>query len=443
MTAHTQPLSTPTSEPLALAEEPPDPFPGTVSALADRLAGLTRHLRVLDAVRWSAPVEETFLAQGCRELPPVDRDFYATRRLPFIPGQLHEALRELETDILSRLGPTHAASRLMLPRCRQAREVIDLLVARGTPRFSQLSARLYGRSDDPLHGGSARSLHDFAERLAGLAGAALGDAELFREEQSLEATEAARRLAGRLGEYFGGDPVKVLVSDSLGASACVGGDCLKLRRDAWFSERDLRLLEVHEGWVHLGTSRNAARQPLAFLSRPLPAATRTQEGLAVWAEVLALASHPARLRLLAGRVEAVAIAERGGDFLDVFRHFGELGLRPVEAYRQAARVFRGSLPNAGPFTKDLAYTLGFAEVGHFLAHAIASRRSHLVPLLFAGKVSVDDVPALDELRQEGGVHTPTRLPPPFADARSLAAMMCLLSCLVTTRPGFVGPPILR
>jgi uncharacterized protein (TIGR02421 family) len=428
MTAQTRPLSPPTSETLAAAEEPPDPSLGTVTALSGRLAALLRPLRVLDAVRWSPEIEQAFLAQGCRELPPVDRDYYTRRPLPFVPDHVHDALRHLESDILHRLGPTHAASRLMLPRCHQARLVLELLAARGTPRFHHVSATLYGRSGNPLPNG-APSLAAFAGRLAAVSGAALEDTDLSREEQSLSATEAARRLAERLGHYFFDDaPVKILVSDDLNASACVGGDCLKLRRDAWFSERDVRLLEVHEGWVHLGTSRNARRQSCAFLSRPLPAATRTQEGLAVWTEVLAFASHPARLRLLAGRVEAVAIAEQGGDFLDVFRHFGELGFRPVEAYRQAARVFRGSLPDAGPFTKDLAYAFGFAEVGHFLSQAVVSRSSHLVPLLFAGKVSVDDLPALDELRQTGLVRAPSRLPPPFADSRSLAAMVCLLGC---------------
>ncbi|MFO0846155.1 MAG: DUF1704 domain-containing protein [Gemmataceae bacterium] len=325
-----------------------------------------------------------------------------------------------------RLGRDHGASRLMPARCRQAREVIGLLDARGTGRFHALSASLYGSSADPLPAG-APTLLGFAERLSRLAGAAREDEDLSREEQCLDAVEAARRLAAGLGDYFGDPPVKVLVSDTLAANASVGGDCLELRQGAWFSERDVRLLEVHEGWVHLGTSRNSQRQPCSFLARPLPVATRTQEGLAVWTEVLAFASHPARLRLLAGRVEAVAIAERGGDFLDVFRHFGELGCRPVEAYRQAARVFRGSLPSAGPFTKDLAYAHGFAEVGHFLGQAVTTRRMHLVPLLFAGKVSVADLPALDELRRAGLARLPESLPPPFADARALAALVCLLA----------------
>ena len=54
---------------------------------------------------------------------------------------------------------------------------------------------------------------------------------------------------------------------------------------------DLRLLEVHEGWVHLGTTLNGQSQPVCtFLSKGPPSSTLTQEGLAVLTEVFAFAS---------------------------------------------------------------------------------------------------------------------------------------------------------
>src|SRR5262249_1396561 len=147
---------------------------------------------------------------------------------------------------------------------------------------------------------------------------------------------------------------------------------LKLRATARFSPRDLRLLEVHEGWVHLGTTLNGTAQPVcSFLSRATPAAALTQEGLAVLVEVLTFASHPARLRRLVQRVQAIALAEAGADFVQVYRHFVEAGCHAGDSYQLAARVFRGSLPHgAGPFTKDLAYSRGLLEVGNFLRQVI-------------------------------------------------------------------------
>ena len=54
-----------------------------------------------------------------------------------------------------------------------------------------------------------------------------------------------------------------------------------------FSERDLQVLEVHEGWVHVGTTLNGMNQPVCtFLSKGPPSSTITQEGLAILMEVI-------------------------------------------------------------------------------------------------------------------------------------------------------------
>jgi uncharacterized protein (TIGR02421 family) len=404
------------------AEEPPGSR-HAARALGDRLTMLLRPLRILDAVRWGKEVEEAFFSAGCRELPPVTRDSYLRRPLGFDPGRARRALADLARQITRKLGRDDPAARLLHRRCRQGRHIIDLLQARGTPAFADASARLYGTSRDPLPSGP-RTLRELAGPLGGHAAGLADDEELAAEERRMGADACARLLAERLGAYFG-KPVTVLVTGALEATAAVRGDWLKVRRDARFNLRDVRLLEVHEGWVHLGTSRNARANALGpILGRALPGSASTQEGLAVWTEVLAFASHPARLRLLAGRVEAVAMAEEGADFLEVYRFFAGPGLPERDAYQQAVRVFRGGLPAGGAFTKDLAYARGFAEVGHFLGEAVAQKRMKQIPLLFCGKVGLADLPDLVELAQAGLVERPRLLPPPFADARALAAWLC-------------------
>src|SRR5439155_24800255 len=141
----------------------------------------------------------------------------------------------------------------------------------------------------------------------------------------------------RLRNYFReAGAVRVRLAPTLASEASAGTGYLKLRAGARFSPRELRLLEVHEGWVHLGTTLNAFAQPVcSFLSRATPAATLTPEGLAVLVEVLAFASHPDRLRRLVQRVQAVALAEAGADFLEVYRHFVTAGCAPSESYRLA------------------------------------------------------------------------------------------------------------
>src|SRR5262249_14395096 len=145
------------------------------------------------------------------------------------------------------------------------------------------------------------------------------DQGLAREEATLDATAAADVLSARLRDYFrpGAAPA-VRVTANLASEASAGTAYLKLRATARFSPRDLRLLAVHEGWVPLGTTLNGTAQPVcSFLSRATPAAALTQEGLAVLVEVLTFASHPARLRRLVQRVQAIALAEAGADFVQV------------------------------------------------------------------------------------------------------------------------------
>ncbi len=55
-----------------------------------------------------------------------------------------------------------------------------------------------------------------------------------------------------------------MVSDDMVADASAGADSIKLSQHAKFSDRDLKYLEVHEGWVHVGTTLNGAMQPHCF-----------------------------------------------------------------------------------------------------------------------------------------------------------------------------------
>jgi uncharacterized protein (TIGR02421 family) len=401
------------------------PAEADLRLLSERLVSAGRPLRILEAVRWDDEVEETFFASGAKELPRVDRDWYHARPLPFDPDDTRADLAGLRRDVRAQLGADHPAARILLRMCGELEEVAALLELRGTPAFAALSRRLYGSSRDPLPRG-APSLGELARRMGDSAWGLVQEG-LAEEDPTLNAAAAARLLAERLSAYFtDGAPVRVQVSPALSADAAVGGDQIKVRDDARFSMRDVRLLEVHEGWVHLGTTRNGQRQPICtFLSKASPAATVTQEGLAVLTEVLAFVSGPQRLRRLANRVAAVAMAEDGADFLDVYRFFADQGCSPRESYQHAARIFRGSLPaGCGPFTKDLSYSKGFVEVFDFLRLASRTGLARRIPLLFAGKTCLQDMPALAELADAGLVLPPRQLPPPFADLRALCAWVC-------------------
>ena len=151
----------------------------------------------------------------------------------------------------------------------------------------------------------------------------------------------------------------------------------------------------------------------------------TQEGLAVIMELIAFASHPGRVRRLTNRIEGVAMAEAGANFLEVYRFFLEEGYDSRESYQHTARIFRGSLPeDCGPFTKDLCYSKGFVLVYNFVRLAVSRGLARRVPLLFCGKTTLADIKTLAQLVDEGLV-----VPPQFGDLHALSAWMCYANFL--------------
>jgi hypothetical protein len=94
-----------------------------------------------------------------------------------------------------------------------------------------------------------------------------------------------------------------------------------------------------------------------------------------------------------------------------------------DSYAVAMRIFRGSTPTGRPFTKDLAYMRGFVQTYNFLRLAMSEGRLDNLPLLFCGKVTLEDIKTYRLLLDEGVVVAPQFLPPHFADIKGLATWM--------------------
>ncbi|MCA9529815.1 MAG: DUF1704 domain-containing protein [Myxococcales bacterium] len=406
-----------------------------IAALSDRLVSAQRPLRVLDAVYWNDQVEAAFFAAGAREQPPVDAAYYAGRPLRFEPSERRATLDALIADIEAQLGRYDPAAVVLTRQALEYASVIEMLEARGTPAFGARSAALYGAATEHIAPG-VPSLAEVARSLTETLGRLDARAKLPEAAPPMSATDAAAVLQARFDEAFGpvvetgGSRVHVTADGELVADAAAGGDHVRVRAGATFDERTVRLLEVHEGWVHVGTTQNGARQrPCAFLGKGPPSATLTQEGLAVFTEVLTMASFPARVRRVDDRVRAIAAAEQGATFLDVFRMLRDADGDERGAYATAARTFRGSVPTGKPFTKDLAYVKGFVETYAYVQSAIRRGVPQRVHLLFAGKVALRDANELAELFDDGLIEPPAFVPPPFRDLSALSAWMCFSGML--------------
>jgi uncharacterized protein (TIGR02421 family) len=407
----------------------PERLRASVREISDRIVSAQRRIRILDAVKWDEGVRDAFFAARFRAQPPVDHTYYERRPLGYDPEDAREEFRDIERDIDRRLGRTHAAARLMRRMCAEYEIVLDMLAARGTPQFSTRARDLYGATSDAFHPGEP-SVSDLADMLDESLSCIAESAFLEEDRRDIPTEQAVVLLQGRLDRVFSApeDRVHVTVSDGIVADAAAGSDYIKLRKDALFSDRDLRMLEVHEGWVHVGTTLNGRAQPICtFLGKGTPSTTVTQEGLALFVEVITFSSHPARLRRVTDRIRAIRMAERGATFLDVFRTLCDEGRKLDESYSTCMRVFRGSTPVLGPFPKDLSYSKGFVLIYNFIRLAVRRGRLDRVPLLFCGKLMLDEVGALAELVEEGVVIRPRFLPPFLSDMSALTAYMAYSS----------------
>lgn len=395
--------------------------------LSERIVNAQRPIRILDALKWSPAIEAEFFKKGCKVLPEVSGpEYYEKNPLRFDPTQKIEEFNQIERDIRRELGQFNSVGVIMQRMCREYCTVVDMLVARGTPHFNRYSEQLYGSSGDAFYAG-APTLKDLADLISSTLTFIKNQTGGELDNKHYTAEEAVSILAKRLGAYFNeeGGVARVKLSDDIIADAAAGAEHIKLRQNATFSERDLKVLEVHEGWVHLGTTLNGLNQPICtFLSKGPPSSTITQEGLAIITEIFTFSSHPKRIQRLTDRINAIHMAERGADFIEVFNFFRTQGVPEEESYARTARVFRGSVPNGKPFTKDLVYNKGFILIYNYIRLAIQRGLLSRIPLLFIGKTTLEDLHIFQDLIEEGIIVAPKYTPPQFKDLAALSSWMC-------------------
>jgi len=399
----------------------------TIRKLSRRLVKAQKPIRILDAIKWGPRIQEEFFKSKFKKLPHLTPDYYAQNNpLPFDPATKNEEFYDIERDIRKSLGQFSPVGTIMQRMCREYREVVRMLAMRGKPEFSKLSQELYGSSEDAFYAG-APNLKDLAQ----LINDTLINLETLPpsqyDEKCYTSEETVAILQKRMASYFqaADKRIQVKLSDGIIADASAGADTIRIRRGAHFSERDIHVLEVHEGWVHIGTTCNGLTQPVCtFLSKGAPSSSVTQEGLAIIMEIFTFASYPGRVRRLTNRILAVHMAENGANFIDVFNFFKEQNLTDEVAYSNAVRIFRGSLSTGGPFTKDLVYSKGFILIYNYIRLAIRQGSVNHIPLLFTGKTTIQDLRTLADLIEEGIVIPPKFLPPQFADLAALSAWMC-------------------
>ena len=385
---------------------------------SDLLYQATKSIRILTHVGWAADVRDQFFKNGARELPSVSYPVFDDSETLEIIAEARQFIKDTEIDkwLDRQAGVVETSARM--------------LSASGTPDFFKYSSELYGKPMDILlddvstpHALATR----FDEQIQSLAHVDLGappDACYLADAVADEMKTAVKAM-------FKNDAPEVFVVDELAANALAGAKRIRIRRSACFTDNDISQLINHEAYIHVATSLNGRAQPdLKILRASHPGTTKTQEGLAVFAEFITGSIDFDRMRRLADRVLAIQMTIDGADFLDVYRYFLDRTGNEEQSYENARRVFRGGVLTGGaPFTKDIVYLEGLIRVHNFLRSIVSLGRVDCLRLLFCGKLDIEDIPVLHELSERGLCRAPKYLPPWADDMRFLLCYLTYSSFL--------------
>ncbi|MGH7480572.1 MAG: flavohemoglobin expression-modulating QEGLA motif protein [Longimicrobiales bacterium] len=315
-----------------------------------------------------------------READFAEPPIFHYRLLPVDPALLKRRLFAIELETIA----DPSLGFLLRDKRDELDRQLSMLAERQTPAFLHGSIRLFGATSSELRA-RAREILDRlpsgSRRGGGRGGGGLPvDASAFvrRAEQ-----EIASYMAGADGVRI---PAPQLRPDVVGLLVSEG--VLMVGRSLSLEPRRVEALIHHEVGTHVLTYANGGAQPLKQLSSGLAGYDEFQEGLAVIGEYLAGGLTVGRLRLLAGRVLAVANVEQCATFMDTFGMLREEhGFGARVAFNIAARVHQ-----SGGFTRDMIYLRGLIHVLELLADGAD------LDALYMGKFAAKHIPVLRELR---------------------------------------------
>ncbi|GAB1596826.1 flavohemoglobin expression-modulating QEGLA motif protein [Lysobacter sp. PAGU 2638] len=386
------------------------------AALDARMVRVARDIRVLALVSWPAGEEAAFLAAYAAGTakPPVIAypkiDFSAAR------AELEALVREAD--------PQHPLGQYLIDSARSWKIAALMCESLGTPTVLAHSKELYGTPNEALPG-NGPTAREAAQHFISIADEL--DSGLLSPSESVHISATALRLQlqNDLDDYFNRRVIDVELDPDLIAKAAAGATRIRLRASANFSLYDRDQLLNHEAFVHSITALNGREQPvLSSLSLSSPRTTATQEGLATFAEQITGSIDIGRMKRISLRIEAVARALDGADFIEVFRFFLESGQTEQESFSSAQRIFRG-VPTTGgyAFTKDTVYVRGLVGVHTFFRWALRNRKLPLCRYLFAGKMTLADVQRFEPLFESGALLPPHWQPPWLTRINGLAGML--------------------
>lgn len=353
---------------------------------SDRL--LAEVAKAFDFLLLVTPInaEQAWREFAARRFEQPPRFFY--RPLPIDPDLLKRKLFHVPLERIE--DPTLA--HLLRNKQHELDGQITMLRERGTRRFMLSGLLVYGEVQE--------SLLDLANRI--LAALPPGTSRRVTESDAAGAVDAkafAARAQLEIDAYRRLDPkfrAQVEITDEIPSGLMVARHRLLVSANFRTTANRVEPLIHHEVGTHLVTAHNGRVQPFRQLESGLAGYEPLQEGLAVLAEYLVGGLTGPRMRVLAARVIAGHAMTQGATFIETFRLLTkEHGFSDRSAFTIAMRVFRG-----GGIIKDVLYLKGFDQLLTYL------RRHREMEHLYVGKIALDDVPYMQELRRREIVQPP-------------------------------------
>ncbi len=387
-----------------------------ISGLSHELHSIIRKVSILKYLRWDHEVKDNFFKNNARMLPKVS---YAA----FDGKAMLQQLQALENKIQDSIFDDWLKKHVQV-----AKTTINMLSLVGTENFSHCSVELYGEPSQLLHDQETTSL-SLAEKFNSLLeGRYVPSINAEYVSSSVAKSEIKRRAK----QMFGADSPKVQLSETLSSNASASVSRIRLRKSAQFTQRSIEQLIQHEASIHVATALNGKAQTfLPTLGASHAGTTKTQEGLAVFAEFITGTMGINRMRRLSDRMIGIQMSMDGADFVEVYQYFLEQTEgNEDQSYENTQRVFRGGVISGGaPFTKDIVYLDGLVRVHNFLRVAVAANRADCIPMLFCGKLDLDDIVVIGEMHRVGLCQKPKYLPSWVADMGFLFSYMAYSSFL--------------
>ncbi|MCO8121679.1 flavohemoglobin expression-modulating QEGLA motif protein [Stieleria sp. TO1_6] len=346
-----------------------------------------------------------FREHGYRELPPLQY-----RHLPYHPNLLKRQLFAVEIERIEDPTLAHLFWEKQNEIDHQLTSLRELHLPEATSlhpgqsNFLANSLQLYGAPEEEL----VELAREILQRFRPDRNAA--DQPSVENKKTVGTNQLVQRAREEIDHYhtrMSEFNAKVEVSDRIASGIMVSQDRLLIANNLRLSPRRVTALLHHEIGTHLLTYFNGRCQPLRQMYAGLAGYEELQEGLAVLAEYLVGGLTRNRMRTLAARVIATRCVTRGESFADVYRKLHRRHrFSGRQSFTTALRVFRG-----GGLTKDLIYLRGLRDLLVYLA------AGHDIEPLYVGKIGLQHVPYIQELRRRGIIEPPRLLPRFLDDAK--------------------------